>query len=292
MRRHITALMLVTAAAAAVLSAGAAQTVDLPNRSGSVKIGIIGDNGTGATPQYETGATMAAVHARFPFTDVLMLGDNMYGGQGPRDYIKKFDLPYAALLTAGVQFHATLGNHDDPNQRFYPKFNMGGQRYYTFVLGHVRFIALDATSLDGPQLTWLDAVLRDAREAWRLCYLHYPLYSNSGRHGSDIELRVELEPRLVRYGVQAVWAGHDHAYERIKPQKGITHFLAGSGGQLRTGDIVPAANTAAYFDTDRVFMVAEITDDELFFQAISRAGRVVDSGVIRRDMPAAPGRTP
>lgn len=292
MRRHVTVFTSVIAAGLYVLTAGAAQTVDLPNRPGSIKIGIIGDNGTGARPQYETGAMMAQVRSRFPFTDVLMLGDNMYGGQGPTDYLRKFELPYAALLKAGVRFHATLGNHDDPNQRFYPAFNMSGQRYYSFVMGDVRFIALDATNLDGAQLQWLDQAMAGAREAWRICYLHYPLYSNAGRHGSNVELRVELEPRLIKYGVQVVLAGHDHAYERIKPQKGITHFVAGSGGQLRTGDIRPSATTAAYFDTDLAFMVAEIAGDTLFFQAISRTGRVVDSGVIHRDQPAGPGRTP
>jgi hypothetical protein len=283
MRRLIVRSAVLVALAATGLITHAAQMVDLPNRPGSVKIGIIGDNGTGAKPQYETGAMMAEVHKRFPFTDVLMLGDNMYGGQGPKDYIKKFELPYAALLSAGVTFHASLGNHDDPKQRFYPPFNMAGQRYYSFVLGDVRFVALDATNLDRVQLAWFDALMSGVREGWRIVYLHYPLYSNAGRHGSDVELRVELEPRFVKYGVQVVWAGHDHAYERIRPQKGITHFVAGSGGQLRTGDINPSPTTAAFFDTDRVFMVAEIVGADLYFQAISRLGRVVDSGVIRRE---------
>jgi hypothetical protein len=80
-----------------------------------------------------------------------------------------------------------------------------------------------------------------------------------------------------------LFSGHDHAYERFKPQKGITYFLAGSGGQLRKGDIQPSPLTAAAFDQDQAFMVAEVAGDELTFQTISRTGRVVDSGVIQRN---------
>ena len=57
---------------------------------------------------------MMKVHATFPFDLVIMLGDNMYGGQTPADYVKKFEQPYAPLLAAGVKFQASLGNHDRP----------------------------------------------------------------------------------------------------------------------------------------------------------------------------------
>ena len=92
-----------------------------------------------------------------------------------------------------------------------------------------------------------------------------------------------LEPLFVKYGVSVVFAGHDHFYERTKPQKGIVHFVDGSGGQLRKGNIDRRSGlTAAGFDTDQAFLVAEIDGDELFFNAISRAGAVVDSGIITR----------
>ena len=61
-----------------------------------------------------------------------MLGDNLYGNEGAKDFEKKFERPYKALLDAGVKFYASLGNHDNPNQRFYKLFNMNGQRYYNF----------------------------------------------------------------------------------------------------------------------------------------------------------------
>ena len=71
----------------------------------------------------------------------------------------------------------------------------------------------------------------------RIAYFHHPLYGNAGRHGANVDLRVLLEPLLVKYGVQVVFSGHDHVYERLKPQRGIYYFVTGSGGQLRKGDL-------------------------------------------------------
>jgi hypothetical protein len=73
-------------------------------------------------------------------------------------------------------------------------------------------------------------------------------------------------------------------YERIKPQKGITYFVAGSEGQLRKGDLHSSDLTAAAFDQDQAFVVVDISGDELKFDAISRTGQVVDSGVIHREV--------
>jgi 3',5'-cyclic AMP phosphodiesterase CpdA len=218
-----------------------------------------------------------------------MLGDNMYGGQTPKDFIDKFERPYAALLEAKVPFFAALGNHDRPDNRFYKGFNMGGERYYTFARKDVRFFVFDTNLMDKAQLAWIESALRGSREAWKIAYFHHPLYSNAGRHGSQVEFRVTLEPLLIRHGISVVFSGHDHAYERLKPQKGITYFVAGSGGQLRRGDMTPSDATAASFDQDQAFMVAEILGDELRFQTITRTGRVIDAGTIHRREPAPEG---
>ncbi len=80
-----------------------------------------------------------------------------------------------------------------------------------------------------------------------------------------------------------MFQGHDHFYERLKPQKDIHYFVAGSGGKLRAGNIVDSSGISARgFDTDLVFMIAEIFGDQLSFNAISRTGQVIDSGVITR----------
>ena len=278
--RRIGSLLLVVALLAS--AALASQSQALPNRRDSLKFAAIGDNGNGERAQYEVGQQMASVRAAFPFDLVIMLGDNMYGSQRPADYVKKFEQPYAALLTAGVKFQASLGNHDRPEQINYKLYNMNGQRYYSYVRNNVRFFALDTTLMDVKQREWLEVSLRDAREDWKVCYFHHPLYSNADRHGASVDLRVLLEPIFIKYGVNVVFAGHDHVYERLKPQKGIHYFVSGAGGQLRKGNMSPTDQTAAFFDQDQSFMVVEVAGDEMFFQSISRTGKTVDSGVIRR----------
>ena len=225
---------------------------------------------------------MSAAHATFPFDLVIMLGDNMYGGQQPADFVKKFEQPYAPLLSAGVKFQASLGNHDRPENVSYKPFNMNGERYYTYARKNVRFFVLDSTQMDPKQVAWVESSLQQAREDWKICYFHHPLYSNADRHGASVDIRVLLEPIFIKHGVNVVFSGHDHVYERLKPQRGIYYFVSGSAGQLRKGNMSPTDQTAAYFDQDQSFMLVEIAGTELYFQVISRTGKTVDSGVIQR----------
>jgi len=254
----------------------------LPNRPGTIKLAVIGDNGTGRAAQYEVADQMVRSRQQFPFDLVLMLGDNFYGAHRPSDLVDKFERPYKPLLDAGVKFQAAIGNHDEPDSVNYPPLNMNGQRYYAFTRGHVRFFVLDTNSLDPRQLQWFETELQNAGEDWKISYFHHPLYSDAGRHGSSIDLRLRLEPLLIKYGVNIVFSGHDHLYERVKPQHGITYFVSGSGGQLRKGDLVRSEMTAVAFDQDQTFMLVEIDVDELHFETISRTGTTVDAGSIRR----------
>jgi predicted MPP superfamily phosphohydrolase len=214
---------------------------------------------------------------------VIMLGDNLYGSQRPADFVQKFERPYKPLLDAGVKFYASLGNHDKTSNDTYQLFNMGGMRYYTYARNNVRFFVLDSNYLDPAQVAWLETALKGANEPWKIAYFHHPLYSDGGRHGSEVELRVRLEPLFVKYGVNVVYSGHDHIYERVRPQKGISYFVSGAGGELRQGDLKRSPLTAAGFDQDRSFMLNEIAGDDLFFQVVSRTGQTVDQGVIHRE---------
>ena len=278
MRRVLASVTLLCIVAAPSLFTKAA----LPNRAESLKFAVIGDNGTGDRLQYEVAEQMAKARHHFPFELVLMLGDNFYGSQRPADLLKKFDRPYKPLLDAGVTFHATLGNHDEPERIHYPPLNMNSQRYYTFARKNVRFFVLDTNELDAGQLRWFEAALRDSRDDWKVAYFHHPLYCNAARHGAAVDVRLLIEPLLIRYGVDVTFSGHDHIYERLKPQKGIHYFVSGAGGKLRRGDVRRSDATAAAFDEDCSFMLVEIDGPEMFFQVISRTGAAVDAGSIVR----------
>jgi len=254
----------------------------LPNKSGSLKFAVIGDWGDESPAQMETAAQLAKTHKDFPFDIVLTAGDNIYGTERPQDFKNKFEIPYKPLLDGGVKFYASLGNHDAQEQRFYKPFNMDGKLYYSLKAPHqdVRFFMLNSSYMDPDQVKWLEHELQTSTERWKIAVFHHPLYSSARTHGSSLSLRATLEPLFVKYGVSVVLTGHDHTYERIKPQQGITHFVLGSAGELRRGDLNKTTMTALGYDTDNVFFVAEIVDNIMYFNAISRTGAIVDYGTI------------
>src|SRR5688572_6228171 len=253
----------------------------LPNKEGAVRFLVIGDTGTGTDQQQQLARVMLRYHQTFPFEFALMLGDNMYGSEKAADYKRKFEDIYRPLLDQKVKFYAALGNHDESNQRFYEFFNMEGQEYYRFSKGNVSFYSLNSNYMDKKQVDWLNDKLATDRSTWKIAYFHHPPYSSGGAHGSDTKLRQIVEPIFIKYGVNVVFAGHEHFYERIKPQKGIYYFISGSGGKLRKGDVKQGSPlTAKAYDADMSFMLVEVDNNQMHFQVISRTGETVDSGVI------------
>jgi hypothetical protein len=274
--------------AAAVVSSASALDLALPNQTGSVKFAVLGDFGTGDPSEYQVAAQMAEFRRRFVFDFVITTGDNIVGGQDrPADFARKFEQPFQALLQAGVRFHATLGNHDKASNRSYAPWNMNGRRYYTFAVKNVRFFALDSNRPDRAELAWIDEVLGASNDDWKICYFHHPLYSDGVKHGPALELRVLLEPILVRHGVDVVFSGHDHVYERLLPQQGIPYFVTGAGGQ-DVRSLRRSATTAAAFDREQTFTAVEVNGAEMFFQTVSRSGVTVDAGLIRQRAQTSP----
>ena len=263
------------------LAAKPALPLSLPLTEGSVRFAIIGDTGTGSKQQQQVADLMTQYRDAFPFEFVLMMGDNLYGSETPADYKKKFQDVYQRLLDDKVKFYASLGNHDQPNERFYEYFNMNGKEYYRFTKGNVAFYALNSNYMDKKQLEWLESELAKDSSDWKIAFFHHPPYSSGGAHGSDKQLREVVEPMFVKYGVNVVLSGHEHFYERIKPQKGIYYFISGAGGKLREGDVNERSPlTDKFFDSDMSFMLVEIVKGDMHFQVISRTGETVDSGVL------------
>jgi 3',5'-cyclic AMP phosphodiesterase CpdA len=253
----------------------------------AVRFIAFGDLGTGDGAQYTLARAMDAHHQQHPYDTALLLGDNIYPDGSLAEVAAKFERPYAELLQRGIRFRAVLGNHDVRKGREaqikYPHFNMGGRSYYSFTAGEglVEFFALDSNNFDQMQKHWLEEALAASRAGWKVAFFHHPVYSSSGRHGSDLRLRAELEPLLVRYGVAAAFSGHDHTYERTKPQQSIQYFVSGAGGKLRRGDLNRRTPFfAAGNDETGSFMSVEITPEQFNFQAIDAAGRVIDSGEV------------
>lgn len=268
------------AAVAFALAAGANEDAPPQDQKDIFRFGIIGDSGSGDEAQFRVAERLVEAHRHYPLDLVVMLGDNIYGREAPDEYVARFEKPYRELLDAGVPFYAALGNHDHPNQRFYREFNMDGKRYYTFKAPDesARFFALDTNYMDPEQRSWLKKQACGSSERWKIAFFHHPIYSSGAKHGSSTELRKILEPLFEECGIDVVLAGHDHFYERIKPQRDILYFVSGGAGKLRRGNIRKTDLTAAGFDEGFHFLVAEIVGGVMRFTALSEQGKVIDSG--------------
>ena len=94
--------------------------------------------------------------------------------------------------------------------------------------------------------------------------------------------RRALEPIYVNNGIDVVFSGHEHFYERLVPQKGIVYFVAGASGSVRNGETNQSHLVARGYDQDLSFMLVEISGDTLYFQTLNRIGETVDSGHITK----------
>ena len=131
-------------------------------------------------------------------------------------------------------------------------------------------------------MRWLQKETAESRAEWKIAFLHHPLYT-SGRYGlASRGIRLALESTLVNGGVDVVFSGHEHIYQRMNPQNGILFFITGGAGSLRAGDARESPFVARSYDQDYHFMLAELTDEGFYFQAINRLGQTVDAGAMLR----------
>jgi predicted MPP superfamily phosphohydrolase len=253
------------------------------------RFAIMGDWGTGNSDGIGLAKQMYEAHQRTPLDFVLGAGDNIYPNGSSRYFAKNFEQPFANLIKEDVKLYTVLGNHDvesgREDQLHYPLFNMAGANYYTISRGNglVDFFMLDSTDMGNTQVSWLENALKSSKARWKIAVYHHPIYSSGNKHGSNTKLRKTLEPLFTRYGVQVAFSGHDHIYERTKPQQGVQYFVTGAGGKTRRGEIdLKSEIRAVSYDEDNHFMMIEVDEQEVGFKAISEKGDVVDSGVIKQ----------
>lgn len=243
-------------------------TAPPPEATGTTRIWVLGDSGTGnanaAAVRDAYAAFTGAVHTNL----WLMLGDNAYVNGTDAEYQHAvFDM-YPAMLRQSVLW-PTIGNHDTaqatsvpPVLPYFQIFSLpaaaeaggvasGTEKYYSFDYANIHFVCLDsmtsARSTLGPMLTWLQNDLAATAQPWIVAFWHHPPYSK-GSHDSDVEtelreMRQNALPILEDYGVDLVLSGHSHSYERsylIDSHYGLSAQFISSmkkdGGSGRPGD--------------------------------------------------------
>jgi len=252
----------------------------------------LGDNGSGGRQALAVAERMALTYEAAPFGLVSLLGDICYYGNFRRRFNTVFRRPLGPLLDAGVGFELAIGNHDselhfsdeglDAIEAELELLGTPG-RYYTTSHGPVDFFYLDSSipGLYGPraseQLEWLDDALASSTNQWKVVALHHPPFS-SGLHGSTPGAQERLVPLLSRHHVDLVLSGHDHDYERVEPQDGVTYVV--SGGGCKTTRVGRSAFTAVAERTLH-FLHVDVVDDRLTGTCIREDGSVADRFTLR-----------
>lgn len=217
-----------------------------PAAAQQVVFGVIGDYGSAGIAERDVANMVKGWNPAF----VITVGDNNYpyGCAGTID--ANIGQYYAPLIqnykgsygpgSATQRFYPTMGNHDWYcggegvwPQAYLDYFTLpGNERYYSFSKGIVDFFTIDSQEWEpdgntatSKQARWLREQMAASPARWKMVYLHYAPYSSGTEHGSVPEVQWNYEGM----GASAVFAGHDHDFERLQIG-GIPYFVNGLGG--------------------------------------------------------------
>jgi acid phosphatase type 7 len=273
---------------------------------GPFRFVVVGDSGWG-DPLATGQALVADKISKEKAALVIHTGDLVYNPSGTYDSYQRNYFNYFAPTMCSVPFFPSPGNHDYdvPNALPYlaihsvptegvPVADRG--RYYSFDWGNVHFVSIDAhQSLDravnsnGPMLKWLENDLRSTRQFWRIIYFHYPPYA-TGQNLNDSQCswaRTYMVPIFEQYGVQVVFSGHEHSYQRLVPIRksttvpsgvGTNYFVSGGGGAVLYG--VGSPPMVAIAKSNYHYIRVDVQGTQMSLRSIRQDGADLDAYTI------------
>ncbi|MEK0448945.1 MAG: Alkaline phosphatase precursor [Verrucomicrobiota bacterium] len=212
-----------------------------PGPATDVRFWVVGDGGTGREAQVAVHDAMRRTveEEKKPLSFWLHAGDMAYNTGRDVEFQTRFFEMYDATLRNRVCW-ATMGNHEGANSSgktgvgpYYDAYVVptrgetggvasGTEAYYSFDYANIHFICLDSHDLSrkpgDPMAAWLKADLEKTKADWIIAFWHHPPYTK-GSHDSDkeadlTEMRKLIMPIIEAGGVDVVFTGHSHIYER------------------------------------------------------------------------------
>ncbi len=275
--------------------------------SGYISFAAIGDFGDGSDDNWDVSGLIKQLGVDI----VLTVGDNVYGsdydrrvGQFYHEYIGNYPGIYGQGSDVN-RFFPAVGNHDwdEEDLNDYLDFfdlpgpgvtstnTSGNERYYDVIQGPVHFFFLDSdpeepdgVTYDSTQGRWLQAQLAASTTPWQIVLMHHAAYSSGSYHGNHDWMQWPFE----EWGVDAVFAGHDHHYERIikddnNDNVDIPHFVTGIGGNNTRGYSTPyeTGSEMRYNDDfGTMYVVANNAGITFQFYSITNGGTLIDQYTI------------
>jgi hypothetical protein len=192
-----------------------------------------------------------------------------------------------APLLRSAPFYPTLGNHEDDQSPYaqtdyFDIFHLPGiERWYAFDYGNARFISLKVDGYpigiyypDQEQIDWLEDQLATNTQQWIFIFFHWGVFTSRGEDFLEIGMRSRLVPLFERYGVNVVFMGHNHGYERIK-ENGITYITSAGGGASLYDITVPEPGSQVAV-REYHFVLMSMNGDHLDGQTINNHGKIID----------------
>ncbi|MCX7867808.1 metallophosphoesterase [Limisphaera sp. VF-2] len=279
--------------------------------SGPVRFAVVGDTGSGALPQLQVASCLATAAVDL----VLHTGDLGYPAF-TRALADLRCLSVYAPMMRRIPWYPTVGNHElygpELLTPYWEAWSLptnevtGTSHFYSFDYGDAHFVSLFVPTLTpfrdhaafsiepgSAQWLWLSNDLARTDRPWRVVFLHSPLFHSGGHRFDDfnfngVEDRLELQawllPLLTRFGVQVVFSGHDHSYERLGPVQSVHFFVSGGGGYVLYG-LTERDRLSQFFQARFHHLECEVVGDELRIVARDRFGVVFDQAVVPRVAP-------
>src|SRR5262245_33720019 len=226
-------------------------TLKDPSDTADLFFTIIGDWGQNSSAEQNVANRQNTADPQM----ILTVGDNFYQSgtqQNVDDGLSRYQTPFQRIV-----FFPSLGNHDVnqspgswPNTAYIhtlvlPTNAPDAERYYSFDSADAHFIMLDANNPDATQTSWLDNDLATTTRRWKFVYLHHTPYSCASgllSIGSNLTVRNTWGPIFESRGVDIVFTGHDHIYERSNYVNdfggdglGTYYVMTGGGGAQLDG---------------------------------------------------------
>jgi Calcineurin-like phosphoesterase/Bacterial TSP3 repeat len=260
-----------------------------PTASQSYRFAVVGDFGWSDPQTVSVANRMNSVAPNL----VLTVGDNIYNDGQPGQYRFWFT-PYQQVMQRAPMM-AALGNHDviaadgqwALDYFFSPQNGPSGllERNYSFDYGNAHFAVIDSNPFaqnNAAQMTtirdWLAADLAATSQLWKFVVFHHPPYTSIGSHDDNANMKAMISPVAEQHGVQLVFQGHNHFYERINPVNGVHYITSGAGG--RSLYTVSAGNRKVYSAVIRddvySFTQVDMNGASLALRQIDENGNIID----------------
>jgi acid phosphatase type 7 len=164
---------------------------------------------------------------------VFNTGDLVFCSNSSKDWQAFLDA--TAELRSKSQYYPIIGNHEKNSNEYHTIFNLpNNDDWYSENISGIDFIVLNSNKnikTGSEQYNWLEQQLSTIQKTnnYTIVLFHHPPFS-SGTHRKDPKkARKYLVPLFEKYGVEAVFSGHVHMYERLLVN-GVYYFVTGGGG--------------------------------------------------------------